>query len=382
MPGAPRWPFPGEGPLAPAPGYAAVRDADLTVVELPDGTPASLVTRHALVVRLLGDPRLSARPRAPGFPAPSAEGMAMKLTQRAMVRLDAPEHTRLRAGVLPQVRRATSLGFAERVTGIAERHVGAAVRAGGEEVAGGMAARIPVAVMADLLGIPLADAEELAAPSFAAAFDGPSRPPIDEYFDRMLRDGRTTGLAAHIADALDASGDGASAASTVAHVFTSGLATVRGTIAASLLALARHPDQYALLRVAGEPGLRTAAEELLRFTCVPRLSVLRAALEDVPVGDAVVPAGTGVIAAIAAANRDPREFDGPDELRLDRTPNRHLTFAPGTHGCLGGGVATLELRAVLAALVRGARAIETEEPVFHDGTTLTIDRLVVAFEPA
>jgi cytochrome P450 len=74
-------------------------------------------------------------------------------------------------------------------------------------------------------------------------------------------------------------------------------------------------------------------------------------------------------------------FDRPDELDLTRRPNPHLTFAPGTHGCLGAGLAIIQLQEVLIALRARTRQIQVIDEAHHSGTTLTMDRLAVRFEP-
>jgi biflaviolin synthase len=63
-------------------------------------------------------------------------------------------------------------------------------------------------------------------------------------------------------------------------------------------------------------------------------------------------AGQAVFMGILAADRDPRVFDDPDRLVLDRDPNPHLTFGFGHHFCLGAALARLEIRLALPALLR------------------------------
>jgi cytochrome P450 len=65
-----------------------------------------------------------------------------------------------------------------------------------------------------------------------------------------------------------------------------------------------------------------------------------------------IPAGDRVLLAFAAANRDPAVFEDPDEIRIDRRRNRHLTFGSGGHRCLGSNLARLELRVTLEEWLR------------------------------
>lgn len=103
---------------------------------------------------------------------------------------------------------------------------------------------------------------------------------------------------------------------------------------------------------------------------MPRFSALRTTTADLAIGSVVVPAGSGVIASVAVANRDPDVFDEPDRLRLHRAPNRHLTFGPGTQGCVGSALARLEIRATLGALSAQAssrRRWSSHQVDFHSG---------------
>jgi cytochrome P450 len=115
-------------------------------------------------------------------------------------------------------------------------------------------------------------------------------------------------------------------------------------IAGGLLALLRHPAQYALLRQNPELAAN-AVEELLRYDTPVHL-MRRIAVEPVPVRGSVIPAGSWVVACLAAANRDP-EFWGADadELRIDREgAHQNVSFGAGVHHCLGAALARLEAR--------------------------------------
>ncbi len=82
----------------------------------------------------------------------------------------------------------------------------------------------------------------------------------------------------------------------------------------------------------------TCVEELLRFD--PSVQIAgRNTLKDLMTGGKNIPAGATLSLVIGSANRDETVFDAPDELRLERTPNRHLTFGLGTHHCMGDWLA-------------------------------------------
>ncbi len=130
----------------------------------------------------------------------------------------------------------------------------------------------------------------------------------------------------------------------VSFLFFAGIDSTATAIGFALLHLAQHPDdRRALTR---RPELwPTAVDELLRVGAVHHLGRLTGAA--VELAGVTIPAGELVLAPTAAANRDPAVFDAPDDVRLDRSPNHHLTFGVGPHHCLGAGQARLEMAIAL-----------------------------------
>jgi len=94
-----------------------------------------------------------------------------------------------------------------------------------------------------------------------------------------------------------------------------------------------------MARLRAEPDLiRTALEEVMRYES-PVMTTSRVATEDMELHGQQIGKGDNVNLMIAAANRDPDQFDDPDRYIIDRRPNRHLTFAHGPHFCLGSALA-------------------------------------------
>jgi cytochrome P450 len=113
--------------------------------------------------------------------------------------------------------------------------------------------------------------------------------------------------------------------------------------------LFRNPSSLTALRA--EPGLvRTAVDELLRFD-TPLQMFERWVLEPFELHGVEIPRGAELGLLFGSANRDPDVFDEPDELRLERDPNPHLTFGAGIHYCLGASLGRLELQTSFAALL-------------------------------
>ena len=109
--------------------------------------------------------------------------------------------------------------------------------------------------------------------------------------------------------------------------------------------------------------LDTAVDEFLRYESSNQLSNRRA-LQDFTLDGQTYPAGTLLTLCIGAANRDSAVFESPNELQLNRTPNKHLAFGFGIHQCAGLSLARLEARIALQGfLSRFPNYQLTEQPV-------------------
>jgi cytochrome P450 len=120
------------------------------------------------------------------------------------------------------------------------------------------------------------------------------------------------------------------------------------TLANTIRAFSEFPDQYQLVRA--EPALIKAAfEESLRWDSPSRMAG-RIAMTDVEIDDYVIPAGERCGLMFAAANRDPRRWERPDQFDVRRNNLGSLGFGHGVHACVGRVLALLEAEALLGAL--------------------------------
>ena len=125
--------------------------------------------------------------------------------------------------------------------------------------------------------------------------------------------------------------------------------TTRNTMSGMMALLA---EGDAFRRLGEEPSLvPSAVEESVRLAS-PLRHLAKTATTATRLGDYDVDAGDRVLTWVGAANRDPEIFADPLTFLVDRTPNPHLGFAGGPHGCAGAGVARLQMRAALGALTR------------------------------
>lgn len=142
---------------------------------------------------------------------------------------------------------------------------------------------------------------------------------------------------------------------------TAGLDTTVNGIANVIHALALHPEQWQRLRA--DPSLvRRAFEEALRWNGVVQ-TFFRTTAREVDVSGTTVAEGSKVLLFYAAANRDPRHWERPDEFDIARSASGHLGFGFGIHQCLGQMVARFEAEAVLDALVAEVRDLRLAGPV-------------------
>ena len=130
---------------------------------------------------------------------------------------------------------------------------------------------------------------------------------------------------------------------------SAGVDTTVNGIGNMLHAFALHPDQWALLR--SDPSLaKRAFEESLRWDSTVQ-TFFRTASRDVDIAGTRIPAGSKVLLFLAAANRDPRKWERPEQFDIRRIASGHVGFGFGLHQCLGQMVARIEAEAVLAALI-------------------------------
>ena len=120
-----------------------------------------------------------------------------------------------------------------------------------------------------------------------------------------------------------------------------GAETTRTVIARTLVELAKDEAIWNDLKQSSD--LSTAVEEFIRFV-TPIHNMCRVATENVQIDGVTIKEGDQVVLMYSSANRDPSHFDDPEILKVNRTPNHHLSFGHGTHFCLGASLARLEIK--------------------------------------
>jgi cytochrome P450 len=353
----------------PYPLFAELRRAPVSwQKDGPSETGTYAVSTYREIVALLHDPRMSSDPRK----STSTGRPTMPSAPYSLIRLDPPEHDRLRRlamrhfgppgrpeyleALRPEIGRiTTSLVDALRD----ERRIDVVAR---------VAYPLPVSVICTILGVPPEDqprfhqwadaiVRSLSAPTKEGRLEGERADialneymatlvklrrdkPGDDMLSRMATD---TGPEGRVEDPY--------LVATSALLLIAGHETTVNLIANGVLTLLRHPP--ILERLRREPDLITGTvEELLRYEPPVHLLSNRTTLEEIPVGGTTIPKGAFVTLVLAAANRDPSRFVDPDRFDPDRPENAHLGFGGGIHYCFGAALARVEAQTALMELVQ------------------------------
>jgi cytochrome P450 len=166
---------------------------------------------------------------------------------------------------------------------------------------------------------------------------------------------------------------------TVGTMFNASYGTLYAMIGNVALTLIEHPEVRDELRTADRRLLDTAVDELIRFEG-PAQGTSRVATRQTVIADTDVQAGQVVVTLLASANRDPDEFYRPEELVLDRAPNRHLSFGWGVHGCIGAVFGRIVVQEVIGYLTAAPRLMLSGKPVRRTTATVrSMDLLPVKF---
>ena len=372
---------------------------------------AWLLTRHEDVEAVLRDPLYSAR-RTGGWVMRGSENERQalcpfqRLFSRAMLFLDAPDHTRLRqvlnAGFRPAALRTFAGTIEQMASGLLDGLEGAQQFDFIERIA----KPLPARVIASLLGMDAGDQPDfLTWSEDLAAFIGAPDPDhglkrraqasllnMSASFEAMLARRRTQDarrpqtqnrdLIGHLLHA-EAEGEieaGAEILAQCAMLLFAGHETTRNLLGNGLHALLSHPEQWQRLRQSPEL-LQNALRELLRYES-PVQYTGRRVTTDVVIHGRRLRRGDLVVPLIGSANRDPARYSSPDELDITRREGSHLSFGHGPHVCIGAALTLMEaeitFRAVLARCP-GLELVDAEpnwnaNPVYRGLSSLQVHR--------
>lgn len=290
---------------------------------------------------------------------------ARSFLQNFLVGVDPPDHTRLRGLVNRAFTPRQVARLDERMDAIIDDLVDN-LDPSTPDVVNDFNIAFPVHVICELLGVPrerwpwvrqmsqtmskLLDAVR----AFDADEMNASLDDFHEYVVSLARERRSdpkddllTGLALAEDDGDRLSEDELVAVFGI--ILFAGHETTAGMLGNALVALERFPEQRTWIRDHPDRW-PNAAEELIRFD-TPVKSDPRAAARDIVVGGTTIPKGSNITVMLMFANRDPRRFDDPDVVKLDRADPAPISFGHGIHYCLGANLARMELRKGLHRLI-------------------------------
>ena len=281
-----------------------------------------------------------------------------------MLSKDEPDHRRLRDIVDEAFRRRAVLEMEPRILSIADELAGELFAEGSPaDLVDRYARTLPLSVICELLGLPLADRPKFTAwASGFTRFTGtiglisliPNILAMRRYLEGQLNAVRARGGTGLIAELVRVEQEGGqiSRDELVAMVFLllfAGHETTTHLISGSVYELLRTPSLRDWLEEDwGRAGL--AVEEFLRFLSVVQFTKPRFVRKDIELGGVLLKKGDKIMPMLAAANLDPQANPHPERLDLTRKPNRHLAFGTGIHFCLGHQLARLEGICALKAL--------------------------------
>jgi cytochrome P450 PksS len=281
-----------------------------------------------------------------------------------MLTMDEPDHTRLRSIVDEAFRRRAVLDMEPHIRAIADRLADELFASGSPaDLVQRYARMLPLAVICELLGLPMADRPKFIAwansiANLSSVF-GVLRLiggliQMQRYLRGRLQGAREEGGEGLIAELVRVEREGGritpeEMVSMLLLLLGAGSETTTHLISGSVLELLKDPGRRDWL-AADWSRAGMAVEEFLRFVSPVQFSKPRYVRQDVDLEGVKLRKGDRIMAMIVAANLDPEANEHPECLDLERRPNRHLSFGTGIHFCLGHQLARIEGTCALQAL--------------------------------
>jgi len=355
------------------------RHAPVFWYERPNVDPFWTITKHADIIEIgkqpdvfLNAPRLAVFTR--DLPPPP-EGAA-----RHLLNMDPPDHARYRRVTSGWFTPRAIRGMDDKVERVTRAVLDEAATKTSGDFVRDISARITIAVIAEMLGVPRRDwdllfrwTNEIIAPQDPEFQRGSAhetlmqaRIEVFTYFQELVNERRarpTDDIVSVVANG-EVNGEPLPPVELLSYYFllvVAGNETTRNAMTGGMLAFLENPAEWQKLQ--RDPGLvDEAVEEIVRWT-TPVIQFSRTATRDYPLRDKVIRTGESVCLFYPSGNRDEEIFDEPFAFRIDRQPNPHIAFGMGEHVCLGAHLARLELHHAFAQLRMRLESCELTGPV-------------------
>jgi len=298
---------------------------------------------------------------------PEAE---LELFRMLPLYMDPPKHTRYRLLVNKSFTPRAVRALTGRIETAARAIVGDIAERGECDFVSAVAARLPLDVIAEMIGIPVADRCQVVDwcnrivgwmdPELSAKRSDATQAAMDmlQYASGLAEQKRrrpVDDLTTELVNAeIEHGGQTAKLSGLEIGLFflllaIAGNETTRNLISRAMLAFIEHPDQWSKLRA--DPGLMDGAvEEMLRWV-TPTMYFRRTATRDYELRGELIREGAKVTLWYISANRDEEKFDQPFTFDIQRWPNEHLAFGGGgPHFCFGSHLARIEIAALFREL--------------------------------
>lgn len=292
--------------------------------------------------------------------------------------MDDPEHMALRRITMPHFRAVSIRQWQEVTQESVDLLLDQAQEKGQLDLVEQVSTRLPMLVLARVLGVPAADAPLMVDWTNRLASSDPdhvvdadallaTREELLAYFANLTEDRRKNPQNDIVSVLANAEKEGKplswdELAAYYIVLVAAGNETTRQLLSGGIVNLDRNPGTWERV-LNDESLLPSMTEEFFRYVS-PILSMRRTASEDLEIRGQKIAAGEKVVLWFGAANRDPEVFENPHTFDIAREKNPHITFGWGAHACLGTHLARLEVRTFFSELRNRRMGFEvTGDPI-------------------
>ena len=357
----------------PYPGYSEIRESECPIAHTYRYEGSWLPTRYEDVVAIAQEYEVFTSRGILVMPPPpgQAEG-AYGGVAAPPITSDPPDHHWHRRLILPVFAPQAVAKYEQSTRDLCNSLIDEFIDKGTADAAADYAQHIPVRVISNMLGVPL-DMEDKFTGWVRGVLENMhdvelrkrSRLAIIEYFLAQVEDRKKNPRENDlISELMNTEVDGKKV--PIEYVLgvcnlmlVAGIDTTWSAIGSVMWHMAQHPEHRKQLRE-NDSLWPTAIEELLRVYAP--VTMARIVDRDTEFQGCPMKAGDRVLMAFPAANRDPRQFENPDEVILDREHNRHVAFGSGIHRCAGSNLARLEVRVALQTWLARIPEFELVDP--------------------